>query len=359
MKKINFLHIIILLSIVGCVNDTNSSNKKSADLQSTKQSIESNNKNLQYLDYNIAIKCPVMLKSNPNKSPNITLHYTGLDDDSQRNKGAYYEVAILDLSYLHPSEVVEPKLHNEILSQLLEDSQEAIRTIAGMERIVHLRSYRESGNNGKSLAFVEDGIIYMLNVIGNDNIDKRFQDFTDSFSFKQKPAEKKVAEKPKENIKEVINENDFNTSNLIYHQDRSNKFSIKYPNNWDAIEDYNQVIALLSYNDFSSKGYNISVIKNTSRTLEKLVESNKKQMMNSFADAKVLDEYTLMVNGIKAIKVEVTATDIYGSKKLYYSIFSFLRNKDLYIVNFNCELDEMYDYKKEINKIISTFRIND
>ena len=308
-------------------------------------------------EYGLEVKAPAKLYPNPSMNPNFTLHYTGLDDDQIRNRGGIYEVYILDWSYVSSVEKIEENFHHKFLPRFLSGSNKKTMQIAGKERIVHIKSYEEKGNIGKALAFVEGGVMYMFNVVGNHNIQHRFENFISSISFyADKESEKTKLEEvniDREPAKDNITEED-----LVLYESNKYVFSIGIPENWLYVEDFSQMIVFIASPDEEfSKNVNITITRNVKRSLEDLVDGNKSDMKISFPDVKVLDEETFKINGRKTIKVDVKATDVTGTNQRFNSMYSFLDNNNLYIVNFGCNLNEKESYLNTIGKIINTFEI--
>lgn len=371
MKSIIILFLTAVLFVCSCVNHNKSIDDKSSTSEAyilDTEEDESIEKDVDYYksksyrifeDYKLAVNCPVKLQVNPNGNPNFTLHYSGLDDNRAKNKGAYYEVSIIDWSYHHSLEVIESKLHHEILPKLLRGSKKTTKLISGEERIVYTKSYRDGVNIGKTLAFIREGVIYIFNVIGNDDISRRFEDFASNINFYSSYKEAAGVEQSKEDIKEIIVEDILKTSDMMFHKSSEYKYSIKYPKDWVIMEDYNQMLVFVAADEFSTRNFNISIINNVKRNLEKLVEGNNNEMRQIFPDAKIIQEYKLKVNEMESIKTDIQATSIDESGQQFNSIYSFLQNKKLYIVNFGCDLKDADDYNDIIRKIISTFKITD
>ena len=379
MKKVFFSVLAILLSIflgisIAHINsqkvtssanedfgDTlkNTTNSKNDDVSVVKIKDERYYKSNGYQvfpQFNLAVKCPARLQNAPNANPNFTLHYAGIDDNKRENKGGYYEVCIIDLSY-YPSETIEQKFHHEFMPRFLEGCEKSVISIAGKERTVYIKTYQSGGgNNGKGLALIQDGIIYMFSVAGNDRISQRFDDFISSIAFYTK-NEKQIDVELEEEIKEDITENGSETSNMTFHQSKKYNYSIRYPKEWVMVEDYNQMLVFVAADESSSKNFNIVIINDEKRGLKKSVEGNKSEMKMTFPDVKVLDEYKIRINGMESIKVDTQCTNIHGTGQQYNSMYSFLYNKKLYIVNFGCEISEVNAYKETIKKIISSFII--
>jgi hypothetical protein len=360
MKVIQQILLVMLISTCACVNrnsqvtgSTTFNPLNKDNFSSTKDEDYYRSKGYQiFSKFGLAVKCPVTLQSVPDGNQNFTLHYGGIDDNERENKGGYYEVCIIDLSY-YPSETIEQKFHHEILPRALAGCEKSIMTVAEKERTVYIKTYQNGGNDGKVLAFIQDGIVYMFNVIGNDKIIQRFESYTKSIAFyTENETQTDVTD-----VKEDITENISETSNMIFHQSKKYNYSVKYPKGWVMVEDYNQLLVFVAGDESSTKTFNITIINNVKRGLSELVEGNKAEMKMTFPDVKFLDEYNLRVNGMESIKVDTQCTNIPGTGQQYNSMYSFLCNNKLYIVNFGCETNEINTYKKTIRKIISTFKI--
>lgn len=367
----NDIRYVLLVGVLCCCTTNNNRNASNfASNQTTDKEdvrgFEATERNEAYYksngyqvfsQFNLAIKCPIRLQNAPNANPNFTLHYAGIDDNKRENKGGYYELCVIDLSYYPTSEIIEQKFHHEFLPRFLTGCEKSVMQVAGKERTVYIKTYLSGGNNGKGLAFIQEGIIYMFSVTGNDNILQRFDNLTNSIAFyKNNENQKEVG--IEEEIKEHITENLAETSDMVFHRSNKYSYSIKYPKDWAMVEDYNQMLVFVAADESSTKTFNIVIVKDGKRGLKEAVEGNKSEMKITFPDVKDLDEYNLRVNGMKSIKVDTQCTNIYGTGKQYNSMYSFLHNSNLYIVNFGCEIEEVDAYKDTIRKIISTFKLN-
>lgn len=341
MKTERFFIFLITILSLSCTNG--SSSKVSTTELNNNQVIE---------EYNLYFNCPVVLETAPDSNPNFTHHLRGMDDDRENDKGAFYEVYIIDLSYDHSQEKIEQRFHHEIMPILMKDSERSRENIAGKERDAYVSSYHSGDSNGKAIGFVQDGVIYMFNVVGNDRIDKRFDDFISTVSFNSN------SEEAKDLIREIIQEDIMETSNMKLYKSPKDKFSIKYPQGWTVKENYNQLLVLMLENNKTSLNFNVVIIRNVKRSLEDLVKGNLRDMKIGFPDVVVLDEYNLYVNDMESIKVETEATNIDETHLQYNAIYSFLNHNNMYIVNFGCDADEKEKYQSTIKKIISTFKIS-
>lgn len=361
MIKIKVFSTVLIC--IFCMNCTNTNRKGEKNISSEmKQEVRNktyytSNSYQIFENYQLAVKSPAILKDHPNANPNFTVHYGGIDDNQRENKGGYYEVCIIDWSFHHPANVIEQKFHHEILPRFLDGSEKLSMPVAGHERTVYIKTYQDGNNIGKALAFVREGVVYLFNVAGNDRIEKRFNEFISSISF-YTHDEESVDVLLDRVYQEDITEDILETLDLKQHRSIKYNYSIKHPEEWLTMEDYNQMIVFVAEDELSSKNFNIVIINNVKRNLHELVEGNKADMKHTFPDALVKEEYLLRVNGMESIRVDVEATNLYGSGKQYNSMYSFLHKNKLYIVNFGCSIEEADNYKDTIRKIISSFVID-
>ena len=172
-----------------------------------------------------------------------------------------------------------------------------------------------------------------------------------------RPVEQNRTTSAVQTPRENIVENPSETANMRFHRSTRHNFSIRHPNNWTIVEDYNQMLVFKAMDERSGKNFNIVIINNARGSLEQLVNAGIADMRRTFTDARVLERTNLQINGMNTIRVNVQATNLQRTGQQFNSMYSFLHNNRLYIVNFGSDARDTNSYKDLIRRIISSFRI--
>lgn len=144
-------------------------------------------------------------------------------------------------------------------------------------------------------------------------------------------------------------------------QDYSNQphgFSISFPNEWEAMENVNPIIILYAKAPESIRSFNVIVLQDETRSFKEVVDANKTEMISTFPDIKILYENNIIVNGMKGFTLSSTFTNPNSNLKKGTTTYFFLKNKKSYIITFSSSIDDVRQFKSQINQIINTFKIN-
>jgi len=160
---------------------------------------------------------------------------------------------------------------------------------------------------------------------------------------------------------EIINSKSSKDSSFIKYQNTSHSFSIDYPKNWKAIENYNPVIVFIA-NDNNPKSecnFNVIVIPDETRSLDDVFSANKREMEMYIKDVKCIGNgETVALNDLKYKKLISDFTNPKTGKKQRTVTYSFVKNKKSYIITFSTKPSAYSSNVTLFDLLIRTFKIN-
>lgn len=250
-----------------------------------------------FQEYGFAIKAPCLLEDVSNQvSGEFLLNYGGITEKDNPAKITFYQLAInrLPIGY---KDMPADKLKSAIDSKI-KDAMKNLRNcksiLFGYEKYQgYIGECTTKGYNQKGLMFSKDDYIICLTVISNDNLEEKFNSFTNSF----KSIKDNVTQTSSMNDGTIKRGDKSKVDNVHLGKLYSNEnFSIKYPATWQIVQDDSQVTNNTSIsvqimekqkndNDFRP---NINIIVSKKKWSEptsylaKNTISQNKQIMNSY-----------------------------------------------------------------------------
>lgn len=305
MKKSNMV-IATLMAVlfVGCTQYGNQSSI-SLDLDSVAVAEDFN---LEFPEYGFAITAPCQMKDvSAYSSGDFLVNYGGTTDENNPKRMAAYQLMVtrVPVGYKDmPRAKYEKMVDDQLRSQMQRfKSYKAIKF--GYEEY---NGYAcETSTNGyaqKGVMFVKDNLVIALTVISNDNLEAKFNKFTNGF--------KSLGHQGKDTSIEV-DDNSFK----LDKQYSNAYFSLRYPSSWQIVQDGNQVTANTSIavqimekqkNDVDFRP-NINIIvsskkwKESTSYIARQSSQNNKQMVPSYQQLGISDT---QISGCKGSLLEST-----------------------------------------------------
>ena len=195
-----------------------------------------------FQEYGFAIKAPCLLEDiSQQVSGEFLFNYGGITEKDNPAKITFYQLAInrLPVGY---KDIPADKLKNAIDNKI----KDAMKNLKNCKSIIF--GYEEyqgyvgecitKGYNQKGLMFSKDDYIICLTVISNDNIEEKFNRFTNSF----KSIKNNVTQTSSMDDGTIKSDDEHKVDNVHLDKGYSNEyFSIKYPTTWQIVQDDNQV----------------------------------------------------------------------------------------------------------------------
>ena len=137
-------------------------------------------------EFNIALKAPCKLKDvSRQASGDFDLNYAGAENENNPSKFAGYQIIItrLPVSYKYMSLEDQKAVKKNLLvqAQLMKDYKKVKVGHEEYEGFVMESSH--NGNKLKGLTFIKDDLVLGLVVISNNDLESRFNQFTNSLHF--------------------------------------------------------------------------------------------------------------------------------------------------------------------------------
>lgn len=264
--------------------------------------------NLEFPEYGFAITAPCQMKDvSAQSSGDFLINYGGTTEENNPKRMAAYQLIVtrVPIGYKDMPRAKYEKLVDEQLRSQMQrfKSYKAIKF--GYEEY---NGYAcETSINGyaqKGVMFAKDNLIIALTVISNDNLETKFNKFTNGFRSlghqrKDTPIE----------VEENLSKLDKQYSNSY--------FSLRYPSSWQVVQDDNQVTANTSIavqimekqkNDVDFRP-NINIIvsskkwKESTSYIAQQSSQNNKQIVPSYKQLGISDT---QISGCKGSLLEGT-----------------------------------------------------
>ena len=186
----------------------------------------------EFPEYGFTITAPCQMKDvSANSSGSFLVNYGGTTDENDPKRMAAYQLIVTrtpigykDMSHAKYKKMIDDQIRSQMQNF---KSYKAIKF--GYEE--YNGYVCETSTNGyaqKGVIFVKDNLIITLTVISNDNLEARFNKFTNGFKsidLQRESASIKIEDKSSELDKQYSN---------AY-------FSLCYPSSWQVVQDDNQV----------------------------------------------------------------------------------------------------------------------
>lgn len=195
-----------------------------------------------FQEYGFTIKAPCLLEDvSQQVSGEFLLNYGGITEKDNPDKITFYQLAVnrLPVGY---KDIPADKLKSAIDSKI----RDAMKHLKNCKPILfgyeeyqgYIGECTTKGYNQRGLMFSKDNYIICLTVISNDNIEEKFNRFTNSF----KSIKDHVTQTSSINNGTIKSDDKSKVDNVHLGKLYSNEyFSIKYPTTWQIVQDDNQV----------------------------------------------------------------------------------------------------------------------
>lgn len=142
-----------------------------------------------FSEFGFAIKVPSQLKDISKQAQgDFTLNYAVAVNEDNPNETAFYQLIMIKLpvGYRENPDKIKEKLFN-----MVENADNYKKIKVGYEGYDgYITEYKHNGYTGKGEMFHKDEYIFGLTVISNDNLEERFNQFTNSLKFFNKKSSK-------------------------------------------------------------------------------------------------------------------------------------------------------------------------
>lgn len=188
--------------------------------------------NLEFPEYGFTIAAPCLMKDvSAYSSGNFLINYGGTTDENDPKRMAAYQLIVgrIPIGHKDLSHAKYEKMIDDLLKSQMQNFKSYKAIKFGYEE--YNGYVCETSTNGyaqKGVIFVKDNLIITLTVISNDNLEARFNKFTNGFKsidLQRESASIKIEDKSSELDKQYSN---------AY-------FSLCYPSSWQVVQDDNQV----------------------------------------------------------------------------------------------------------------------
>lgn len=203
-KQLTYL-FILTWALVSCQTNTPNNNQPYSDNNIEDSSNEnvgnentSHNRDASYYkekgyqlfsEFGFAIKAPKQLTDISKQAQgDFTLNYAVMVNENNPSETAYYQLIIIKLPVGYKE---NPYIIKEKLLSMVENADNYKKVKVGYEGYDgYITEYKHNGYTGKGEMFYKDEYIFGLTVISNDNLEEKFNQFTNSLKFFNKISRK-------------------------------------------------------------------------------------------------------------------------------------------------------------------------
>lgn len=236
-----FIVFATLFCLTSCISDTDTNSYEEDEVYNTTFKRVENQYKTDFPAYGFSVVAPCLLKDvSDEASGKYLVNYGGILNEYNPQKMVAYQVLVyeLNLKYKNISRQEYEKNANSLLKKGFEngsvDSFELIKFgkygFPCCKVSTHWNSYKQ-----QTIVFVVENKFIALNVITNDNIDKRFDDFINSVEFYSEENDINDTLRVKQSTKIKM------TTKKLEKHFSNEKFELDYPSDWQIIQDDNTV----------------------------------------------------------------------------------------------------------------------
>ena len=142
----------------------------------------------------------------------------------------------------------------------------------------------------------------------------------------------------------------------LSYSNTDQKFSISYPKDWDAVENYNPIIFFLTHDPITKRSFNVIVIQEETRSFTDVALANKTEMKAAFPDYLMISEERVVIGDKQGLTFTSTFTNPKNNAKSSTVTYFFLQDNKSYIITFSTLPTDIDSYKPIITSIMSTFQ---
>lgn len=243
MKNAGYRLIVLatLFCLTSCISDKDTNSYEEDEAYNTAFNRVENLYKTDFPAYGFSVVAPCLLKDVSNEaSGKYLVNYGGILNEYNPQKMVAYQVLVyeVNLKYKNISRQEYEKNANSLFKKGFEngsvDSFELMKfgkyDFPCCMVSTHWNSYKQ-----KCIVFVMENKFIALNVITNDNIDNRFDDFINSVEFGSEKNDIKDTLKVKQSTKIKM------TTKKLEKHFSNEKFELDYPSDWQIIQDDNTV----------------------------------------------------------------------------------------------------------------------
>jgi len=170
MKKIILLWVFLIIPVCISAQNRDESYYRSRGYQ-------------VFPEFRFAVNCPAVLKDVSRQSnADFAFNYAGGLNENSRTQLVFYQIMIIKLPVGH-REMSKNELQDMLMKRF--DMQgNGRRVFWGEENYpAYLINYTHNGYTGRGIAVVVNGNIFSFNVITNDDLNSKFNSFTNNVYF--------------------------------------------------------------------------------------------------------------------------------------------------------------------------------
>lgn len=311
MLVIILMGLSVLALLIKSINDSSINESTNSEVISLDSTLSIEDEYQYFQECGFAVKAPCLLNDvSQQASGDFFLNYGGITNKENPDKIAFYQVIVnrLPIGY---KDLNKQKL-SQLVDKLMKKSFEKLNNCKSIrfsydEYPGYTAECTTNGYGQKGVVFWKDEFIICLTVISNDNLNSKYNKFTNSF--------KNISV-----LSESANSNEKITeSSVALNKQYSNKyFSLKYPTSWQIVQEDNQVTSKTNISvqimekqkndyDFSP---NINIIVSSKRWKE---PTSYLAEQTIYQNRKLLDSYhmirqknDIIINNCKGSSIEYT-----------------------------------------------------
>jgi len=379
MKIINKILVLLLIASFSCVNRPSPGSGSNFEVSPTiKNESYYKSKGYQvFSDFGFAVKCPVVLKDVSRISnDDFDFNYGGFLNEKSKEKLVFYQITIVKFPVGYkdmPYEEVQKKFMEFINTNA---KGEPVRW-GEEEYPASVHDYVHNGYSGRGISVLVEGKVYGFNVITNDDLNAKFNSFTNNVVFFTQNSTASNSSVPS-SVKSISGnssnpqpqnaqtqtpansaDNAIPLPNGVTYTNRQKRFSIDYPNGWEKQENQYQNVQFVAFlepenGDKFRTNFNV-IVSNRSESAERLFEMTQQQNRRQFPGYRLNEKEVVAINGTNGIK-QVASYDLngYAVKGIQY----ILKRSDntLYSITFTV-WEPHYDKDKNLlDSIIQSFK---
>jgi len=313
-----------------------------------------------FRSFKLAVNTPVDLKNQNSQSGGIfDLHYAEFDGNRRTHEGTYYEIISFKIpDYTEFTGRDQKEYEREFINERTQGMESVDKTFdfSGKSITGKVMPYREQDRNAKSFVCVNDGHLFVFNIISDYNITPLFDKYIDNIAFY---GDLKESESTEDEI--IVSDEQEATSpvprneNFKYHTSQTHQFTVGYPKHWKEVSF--QGVYFAAMDERTNFNFNIVVMPNERRSLEAVTKGNQDELKRNLRGLEIVSESSGEINGNNYTN---TISKFYNpsiSGMQYINTYCFIENRKAYIVTFGSTYEQRKSFLPTIKEIINTLEL--
>lgn len=356
--KSTMLLIITIFVLMACLQ-TNKSNTEMVAVQNEQTEYT---ETFESVGFSITTPCKLQEVST-NSSGNFLINYGGIENPENKQRMAFYQVIVnrLPSGNQSLSKTQLDKFLDKALLNAISNLSDVEKVKFGYEGYPAYVGYAtHNGLRQKGIMFVKDNYIIGLTLMTNDNLETRFNKFTNGF----KTSSNKTL---KPNIDSQTTDNKNKTYTNLPQVYSNSNFSLHYPKSWSIVQEnvrataHTTIAVQIMVQNVENYEFapNINVIVSSDKHQEStddLARIAYNQVKDAGISCKLISITPCNLNGCRGSVIEYTATLHDFTLRILQYVVKKLDNKT-FTITATIDNERLSTQKNTVQEIVNTFSV--